>query len=165
MTATLRHLRPLLIGIAVLMLTAGIALAGRPAGHAPGRAVASEASGKTVPVVADPGAGHGEEDTPAEQEPATDAAASENCATDPSDLTEQELADMRHGSVVCWAAHQETPDGYASHGAWVSEWARQNHGAAASSDAGDNADAGVRARSNVPDQAAGHVGQGKSHRP
>ena len=32
------------------------------------------------------------------------------------------------GQIVCWAAHQETPEGYRNHGAWVSEWARSQHG-------------------------------------
>jgi hypothetical protein len=38
-------------------------------------------------------------------------------------MTDQELAALGHGSYVCWAAHQPTPDGYANHGAWVSHWA------------------------------------------
>jgi hypothetical protein len=52
----------------------------------------------------------------------------DNCLTDPTGLSAEELAAMSHGSIVCWAAHQETPDGYANHGAWVSHWAHMGKG-------------------------------------
>ena len=55
---------------------------------------------------------------------------SDHCATDPTTLTPEELAAMNHGAIVCWAAHQPTPDGYANHGAWVSHWAKIKPGAA-----------------------------------
>ena len=32
---------------------------------------------------------------------------------------------MNHGSIVCWAAHQTSWDGYKNHGAFVSHWAHQ----------------------------------------
>ena len=137
MTSTLIRLRPLLIGVVVLIFTAGIAFAARPDGPAPGRSIAAEHAGKTVPVQSE------EEETEEEIEEETEeeteeevevvelvenAEAGENCATDPTALTPEQLAEVRHGSVVCWAAHQETPEGYDNHGAWVSEWARKNHG-------------------------------------
>ena len=134
MTVVLTRLRPLLIGLVVLMFTAGIAFAGKPSTPANGLSVASEASGKTVPVRAqaeededldeevDEEAPEAEEQVEAEEE------AGDNCATDPTGLTDEALATLRHGSVVCWAAHQETPEGYANHGEWVSEWAKKNHG-------------------------------------
>jgi hypothetical protein len=129
-TSTLTRLRPLLIGLVVLMFTAGIAFAGKPSTPANGLAVASEASGKTVPVraEAEEDEEQAEEEAPEVEEEVETEEAGENCATDPSALTPEELAEVRHGSVVCWAAQQETPDGYANHGEWVSEWAKKNHG-------------------------------------
>jgi hypothetical protein len=48
-----------------------------------------------------------------------------NCLLDPTLLTEDELAAMKHGSVVCWAAHQtEWPEEFKNHGAWVRSWAQ-----------------------------------------
>ncbi|HEX5590762.1 MAG TPA: hypothetical protein VFX65_10775 [Candidatus Limnocylindrales bacterium] len=136
MTMTLKRLRPLLIGLVVLLFTAGIAFAGKPSAPAPGLSVAAEASGKTVPVQAEEEDEEEEVDEEEEEEEEEEESeeeveseeAGENCATDPTTLTEEELAELRHGSIVCWAAHQETPDGYANHGEWVSEWAKQNRG-------------------------------------
>jgi len=134
-TAILTRLRPLLISLVVLVFTAGIAFAGKPSTPANGLAVASEASGKTVPVRAqveeaeDEEVEAEEEEAPELEEQVESEEAGENCATDPTALTAEELAEVRHGSVVCWAAHQETPEeGYANHGEWVSEWAQKNRG-------------------------------------
>jgi hypothetical protein len=141
-TATLARIRPLLIGLVVLMFTAGIAFAGKPSTPANGLSVASEASGKTVPVAAqadeedeedETTEAEDEEDeedetTEAEDEETESEEAGDNCATDPTGLTPEELAEVRHGSVVCWAAHQETPEGYSNHGEWMSEWAKKNRG-------------------------------------
>lgn len=135
MISILKRLRPLLIGLVALLFTAGIAFAGKPSVPANGLTVASEASGKVVPVQADEGDEDGQEnvesdeDAEAPEAPEVETeAAGDNCATDPTALSEEDLAALRHGSVVCWAAHQETPEGYANHGAWVSEWAKKNHG-------------------------------------
>lgn len=132
MTTLLLRLRPLLVGLVALLFTAGIAFAARPEGPPPGLAVAAEHAGKTVPVQADEEdeEEEAEEETEeeVEEEETEDAEDAENCATDPSGLTPEALAEVRHGSVVCWAAHQETPEGYDNHGAWVSEWAKKNHG-------------------------------------
>ena len=134
MIVALTRLRPLLIGLVVLMFTAGIALAGKPSTPADGLSVASEASGKTVPVRAqveedeDLDEEVDEEAPVAEEQVEAEEEAGDNCATDPTGLTDEALAALRHGSVVCWAAHQETPEGYANHGEWVSEWAKKNHG-------------------------------------
>jgi hypothetical protein len=115
------------------MFTAGIAFAGKPSTPANGLEVASEASGKTVPVRAEVEENEAEAEDEEEEEEAPELEveseeAGDNCATDPTGLTAEELAEVRHGSVVCWAAHQETPEGYANHGEWMSEWARKNHG-------------------------------------
>ena len=150
MTATLKRLRPLLIGIVVLMFTAGIAFAGKPS-TPPGLAVAAEHAGQTVPVVDE----QGDEDLDEPAEPAeTDESGDggENCATDPTGLSPEDLALLRHGSIVCWAAHQETPEGFDNHGAWVSSWAKKNHGHEES--AGDE--------STLTPEAAGGHGKGKS---
>lgn len=59
-------------------------------------------------------------------------AAGDNCATDPTALTVEELAAMSHGSIVCWAAHQTTwPAEFKNHGAWVSSWAHMGNDNAA----------------------------------
>ncbi|MEW5991956.1 MAG: hypothetical protein AB1736_11515 [Chloroflexota bacterium] len=132
MTATLMRLRPLFIGLIALLFTAGIAFAGKPSTPADGLAVAAEHSGKTVPVAVqsdEQDEDEDEDETPeAEDEETETEETGENCATDPTGLSPEDLEQVRHGSVVCWAAHQETPEGYANHGAWVSEWAKKNRG-------------------------------------
>ena len=135
MTSVLTRLRPLLIGLVVLIFTAGIAFAGKPSTPANGLSVASEASGKTVPVRAEVDEDEDEdldeeveEEAPEAEDEVETEEAGDNCATDPTALTAEELAEVRHGSVVCWAAHQETPDGYANKGEWMSEWAKKNRG-------------------------------------
>jgi hypothetical protein len=162
-TNVLKRLRPLLIGLVVLLFTAGIAFAGKPSVPANGLDVAFEASGKVVPVQADEGDEASEadqdtetEDTETEDAPTEDAptedAGGDNCATDPTGLSAEDLALLKHGSVVCWAAHQETPDGYANHGAFVSEWAKKNHGHQFGAEASDTT---------TSDATASH-GKGKS---
>lgn len=138
MTSAFRHLRPLLISLVALLLTAGIAFAGKPTAVGSGHATASEASGVTVPVAgADEAEGSdqtidADEDTEPDQETETNQAdAGDHCLVDPNTATDEELAALNHGAIVCWAAHQPTPDGE-KHGALVSEWARKNHGADAS---------------------------------
>ncbi|MBI2763612.1 MAG: hypothetical protein HYX54_07685 [Chloroflexi bacterium] len=142
-----RRLRPLLMGVVALLLTAGLALAARPVGLGSGRSTGTEASGKTVPTVvtdqttdAD-SASEAEEDATtdesvetaktSEKDQTTDATSdsADHCLVDPTTATAEALAALNHGAVVCWAAHQVTPAGYANHGAFVSEWARKNDGA------------------------------------
>ena len=58
------------------------------------------------------------------EEDAEDAA--DNCLTDPTGVTPEELAAMSHGSVACWAAHQtEWPEWFSNKGKFVSCWAHQ----------------------------------------
>ena len=141
MTTILKRLRPLLIGLVAILFTAGIAFAGKPSAPAPGRLVAAEHAGKIVPTVDEDGDEETEtvetETEEADEAPeAPDAdGTNENCATDPTGLTDEQLAALKHGSVVCWAAHQDTPDGFANHGEWVSSWATKNHGHEESADA------------------------------
>jgi hypothetical protein len=158
------RLRPLLIGLVVLLFTAGIAFAGKPSTPAVGLTVASEASGKTVPVQAEEDEDEAaDEDTEVDEEETEDTEDTEedtgdNCATDPTGLSDEDLALLSHGSVVCWAAHQETPDGYANHGAWVSEWAKKNHG--------HEDTAGDESETVTPEATVGHgKSQGKAKGP
>jgi len=51
----------------------------------------------------------------------------DNCTTDPTDPA-TDLTTLTHGQIVCWAAHQETPEGFKNHGAWVSSWAHGDNG-------------------------------------
>lgn len=73
-----------------------------------------------------------EEDTDEDTEEESAEDAGDNCLTDPRTLSEDDLAALKHGSIACWAAHQETPEGYDNHGAWVSEWAHTGKDADAS---------------------------------
>lgn len=166
MVDVLTRLRPLLIGIVVLLLTAGIAFAGKPSAPPSGRAVAGEAAGKTVPVAAERDENEGDEQHDNREvqavlvlpEADADQGGGENCATDPTGLTAEALAELKHGSAVCWAANQATPAGYDNHGQWVSEWARKNHGRTdRTHDAGSAAAPAGRAN--------GHVGNGKANTP
>lgn len=134
MATILRRFRAPLIGLVALVFSAGIAFAGQPASPgAAGLANASTHAGKTVPVQAtDEQTGEQDEDTDTETEPTDETSdSSDHCNVD---LTQDPavLATLNHGSVVCTAAHQDTPEGWANHGAWVSSWAKQGHGADAS---------------------------------
>ena len=135
-------LRGLLVAIVVIVLSSSAAAAAGPSGHAAnGPATAAEKAGKTVPVAAHE---ESEEDEDAEQETeeeteaAPEDAGGEHCATDPRTLEPEALAELNHGAIVCWAAHQETPEGFDNHGAWVSSWAKDNHGSEQSTAAREN---------------------------
>ena len=128
----LRRLRGVLIAIVALTLSASLTFGAQPASSAAGLGKAASHSGKTVPNAGagDETAGGDEDTEPAEDETADDTSdGADNCATDPTGLTAEELAAMSHGSIVCWAAHQDTPEGYDNHGAWVSHWAQMGTGA------------------------------------
>lgn len=149
MNSAFRHLRPLLISLVALILTAGIAFAAKPSTPANGLAVAAQAAGKTVPVVST-----GDENTAPDEETESDEdtdtetnedSGGDNCATDPTDLTAEQLAALGHGSVVCWAAHQDTPEGFDNHGAWVKSWATENAGSDASGQAKDKTNSNTHA--------------------
>lgn len=139
MTSLPRHLRSPLIAIVALAMSVGIAYAAHPAAdrqsHAINQANASE--------TAEPDESEAPEAT--ESDKTTDSSsdsAGTNCTTDPTTLTPEQLAAMSHGSIVCWAAQQATPEGWDNHGAWVSHWAKMNHGADASSNGKTNSAAG-----------------------
>jgi len=128
MTLSVRHLRSLLIALVALALSAGLALGAQtPQVASFGHAKAATHAGPSV--------GSGDEVTTAEDTETDEAEETDegtgdgggNCTTDPT-APETDLSTLTHGQIVCWAAHQETPEGYANHGAWVSEWAKKNHG-------------------------------------
>lgn len=126
MTILHLKLRGALIAIAALALSAGMAAAAQPS--TTGLANASVHAGRAVPVHendAEAAAADEDEGTDADTDAGNDAAG-DNCTTDPTTLTEDELASMRHGSIVCWAAHQsDWPEWFANHGAFVRCWAHQ----------------------------------------
>ena len=129
-----RHLRGLLVALATLALSAGVVLAARPASveapaaaAADGLTIASQASGKTVPIGADEAAA-----------PAVDADEDEDVDEDAPKVDEQAEADapsvnagerpQNHGWFVSQAATGATPATADSHGAFVSEIARSDVG-------------------------------------
>jgi hypothetical protein len=136
MTTLLHRFRGPLVALVVLMLSATVAFAGQPAGH-PGKGLEKSSShaGQTVTTTeTDETDTETTETDETETETTTSSetessSESDNCATDPTALTEEQLGAMTHGSIVCWAAQQDTPDGYANHGAWVSHWAHMGKGA------------------------------------
>lgn len=136
MNAALRHLRPLLISVTVLILTAGIAFAAKPSTPANPHGVGHVVTVTTTTETTDTETSETTETETSDTETSdttTDVTTTEssdtgNCSVDPTTATPEVLAGLTHGQIVCWAAHQPTPDGYANHGAWVSHWARGNHG-------------------------------------
>lgn len=161
MHALFKHIRLLLLAVTALALSAGLAFGANPPAATDGLATAAEHAGKTVPVAGDESLGEDDEDVSEDEDTNeaedTDEAdtdegevedledgeetdevegaedAGENCATDPSSLSPADLESMRHGSIVCWAAHQaEWPAWFSNHGAFVRCWAHQGKTDAAS---------------------------------
>ncbi len=122
----MRRLKSLFIALAVLALSAGIALAARqmPQQAGPGLQRASDASGKAVPLGHDASAGADEQDGPDAGDGTGDQAdQSEDIpvadAPD-ADAPDADAPTDTHGAVVSEAAQGTTPDGWANHGAYVS---------------------------------------------
>ena len=89
----------------------------------------------------------------------------DNCLTDPTGLTAEELAAMSHGSIVCWAAHQtEWPAWFANHGKFVSCWAHQGKPGAASCTEAPAADATSATHGNGKAKSQGKA-KGLENRP
>ena len=184
MKHVLHHLRSVLAAVTILALSAGLAFGAAPQASW-GLANAASHAGKTVPV-ADAGdtleedetEGDEESETEEDEEEETEVETSEedggNCATDPTVATEEELAELNHGAVVCWAAHQtEWPEWFESHGQWVRCWAQQRDVDAAACTEDPNAeepvgedetadDSTVEAQSAGPGKGKGG-GQGKAN--
>ena len=155
MTNLIHRSRGFLIAFVALALSASLAFGAQPT--TTGLANAAAHAGKVVPVQA------GDETTDESTDETTDTESdssdtSDNCATDPTALTPEELAAMRHGSFVCWAAQQTTwPEWFANHGAFVKCWAHQGKADAPSC----TEDPAAQAPS-AEDASAGH-GKGKGH--
>ncbi len=132
MNHLLRHVRAVMVAIAALALSAGLAFGAQPESAGWGLSNAGAHAGKTVPVKAGQGDEDLDEDTDEDLDEDTDEdieedseTAGENCSTDPTTLSDDEIAELRHGSLVCWAAHQDTwPEEFANHGQWVKSWAQ-----------------------------------------
>ena len=130
----LRRFRSPLIAIVAVVFSAGIVMAAQPPANASaGLSNAATHAGKTVPVQDEQS---GQDET-TETDESTDTNTSDSADHCTVDLTQDPsvLAGLNHGSVVCTAAQQDTPQGYDNHGAWVSHWAKMNKGADASSNA------------------------------
>jgi hypothetical protein len=129
--ASLHRVRGILIAIVALALSASLAFGAEPpAAAAPGLANAASHAGKTVPVQAGDEDGDGgeaaDEETGDEE---SDEEGGDHCANDPRTLTDEQLAELNHGAIVCWAAHQtEWPAEFKNHGAWVRSWAQWGKG-------------------------------------
>jgi hypothetical protein len=131
-TKLILRFRGILIALTALALSAGLAFGAQPDAAGWGLSNAASHAGKIVPVQADEDTDESvDEDTDetteeeaVEEESAEDAG--ENCTTDPTTLTPDQLDAARHGSIVCWAAHQtDWPEWFSNHGAFVSCWAHQ----------------------------------------
>jgi hypothetical protein len=128
----IHRLRGFLIALAAIALSAGLAFGAQPTST--GLANAAAHAGKTVPVRVADDQTAGDESTDETTDESADEStesddstgAGENCATDPTTLTPEDLALMRHGSIVCWAAQQTTwPEWFSNHGSFVKCWAHQ----------------------------------------
>ena len=137
MTKLIHRFRGLLIALTALALSAGLAFGAQPDASQWGLSNAAANAGKTVPVRATGSENAADEDADEDVDETTEETTDEtteeaeldsadNCTTDPTALTAEELAAMRHGSIVCWAAQQtEWPEWFAHHGAFVKCWAHQ----------------------------------------
>lgn len=158
------RLKGLLIALVVLSLSAGAAFA-----SSSGLTIAAGASGKTVPVNAQPnGTTSDENATEDSNETDQDAndtkdttetttgttSTNDNCSTSPVGLDQAALDAMTHGQIVCWAAHQGAQTGYANHGAFVSFWAKSGKTQNTSTNTNTNAAKGLS-----------HKGKGTANRP
>jgi hypothetical protein len=133
-----RRLVVLLAALSSLALSAGLVLAARPAAVPPAAATpgltrASDAAGKTVPVVTTVGAptthdADPDEDTQDESAPDQDAKETETGEAPTSDADRPQ----NHGWFVSQAAQAETPAG-TTHGAAVSAVAKSTAGKPAGS--------------------------------
>jgi hypothetical protein len=122
----IRRFRGPLVAVVAVLFSASVAMAGQPA--SPGAAgLAKAATHQTTTVTTSDETSETDETT--ETDESTDTTdtsdSADNCTTDPNTV---DVSTLTHGQVVCWAAQQDTPDGFANHGAWVSSWAKQNHG-------------------------------------
>ena len=165
-TNLIHRFRGFAIAFVALALSASLVLGAQPTST--GLANAALHAGKTVPVQAQDEESVGDQDTDESTDENTEsdesADAGENCTTDPTALTAEELAAMRHGSIVCWAAQQtDWPEWFANHGAFVKCWAHQGKKADAPSCTEDPAAAAPDSVKPTSHGASAGHGQGKGH--
>ena len=141
----LPHLRGLVVALVAIALSAGVALAARPATAPPDAAAdgldrATEVSGRTVPAeVVHP-------DVPARPTQVAEEPANDEPTTDESAEIDEPDRPMNHGWFVSEAATTETPAGYDSHGAYVSSIAKGDAGKpSGSTGAGGTSPGGTKA--------------------
>lgn len=182
-----RHIRSLLVAITALALSAGLAFGATPEAASWGLANAASHAGKTVPVAGgadtlgededeDEDEEEGEEEDvdeetdedaeESEDEEAGEASedAGENCSTDPTLLTEEDLAELNHGSIVCWAAHQdEWPEWFSKHGEFVRCWAHHGKADAPSCTEDPNAEDETTTEEPTVDPSSAKPGKGKGN--
>lgn len=166
----LRRFKGLFIALVALALSASLTFGAQA--PASGFALGSAYQAGTTEAGADADANEAEdtetdEDVDESSDEDTDEAAT--CLTDPTGLTEEELAAMSHGSIVCWAAQQtEWPEWFSNHGKFVSCWAHQGKPDAPSCTEAPTADATSATHGNgkVKSQAKGSGnGKGLANRP
>ena len=119
-----RRLRSLLIALAVLALSAGVALAGR--GSHP-----ITTSDPTGPSAQNENAGGDADESEAPESEAPESEAPTHGTPDagaPDAGSPTAEHPDNHGKLVSEAAQTATPAGFDNHGAWVSSVAKQNHG-------------------------------------
>jgi len=143
-----RHLRGLVVALAVLALTAGGVLAARalptapPPAAADGLEVATGASGHTVPVRAGTPTSPDADEDKDEDGDSSEAPDEDGPDTDQPDAERAQT----HGWFVSQAAAAETPAGFANHGAYVSSIAKGDDGKPASATKAADKAAGASAK-------------------
>lgn len=165
----LRRFKGLFIALVALALSASLTFGAQA--PAAGFALGSAFQAGTTEANGDEDANEPEDTETDETTETTDETTTEtsdsadNCLTDPTGLTAEELAAMSHGSIVCWAAHQtEWPAWFANHGKFVSCWAHQGKPGAASCTEAPAADATSATHGNGKAKSQGKA-KGLENRP
>ena len=121
MTSLKSRLRSLLIALAVLALSAGVALAGRVTHSTQAPAVGAAAEGEQ----GEQGEQGDEAEAPETEAPEVEAP---DAAETPETDTTTGVHPDNHGKLVSEAAQAVTPTGFDNHGAYVRTVAQANHG-------------------------------------
>jgi len=140
---TLRRLPGVAIALIAFMLSASLAFAGQPARTGVGLASSASHASRVTPTRAGTttlqGADEGTE-TETETDTTDETGDTGDTGTEPADTSDNCTVDLtqdpsvlltlNHGSVVCSAAKATSWDTtlYPTKGAWVSHWAKMNHG-------------------------------------
>ena len=125
-----RPVRGLLVAIAALALTGGAVVAARnlPSAAASGTQHAATASGRTIPSTQDAPDSNDHPDADETPEPQETPDAVDGTDTQSSDAASNADRPHNHGWFVSQAANADTPDGFATHGAYVSSIAKGDAG-------------------------------------